>query len=395
MDEQKNTVLNHGRYLVKLLACALTKQQAPEKPEDLQWETLFRLAKSHGIETMAYDSIEKLSARPGETLWNQWKNSRQANIAKNMVQRTERDAILNALEERGVDAMPLKGSLLIEMYPSPEQRQMSDLDILIRNDQREQVSQILPELGYEVERYEITNEDTYSKKPFMHVEMHHALFPKTLRYENLKKYYADPWKFAFPEEGHPHRYRMSWEDYYIYLLAHLYKHFSGGGSGIRNVMDIHVFLSQYGTQLNQQYVQEELEKMEISEFRDQMETLARQWFGKEEVVKPVPEDVESTIFTSGAYGIRENSRRHNLDRMEERFSNPIVARTAYVLTLLFPNYDRLIVKYPQFKGKKKLLPLLWIYHIGYKILRDRERITGNIKVLREDRKNTTNGGARG
>ena len=69
----------------------------------------------------------------------------------------------------------------------------------------------------------------------------------------------------------------------------------------------------------------------------------------------------------------------------------LIAVTGDMLVGYRPKNDRLIVKYPQFKGYRKILPLLWIYHIGYKILFDRERITGNIRVLRNSKEDHREG----
>ena len=383
MPTSSSNQLACGRYVTELLRSELLGEQPPEKPKDISFDELYQMAKMHGLETMTYDAVSKLEYRPEPLLWSRWRSSRDANSAKNMVQRSQRDRILQELSRRGIDVLPLKGSLLIEMYPKPDQRQMSDLDILIRREQRGLVRQVMVDLGYQVDRFEITNEDTYSQKPFMHIEMHHQLFTATSPLHQLREYYSDPWLRSIPDEGTEHCYHFSWEDYYIYLLSHFYKHFAAGGCGIRNVMDIYVVLDKYGDYLDEDYLEKELDKLGLSKFRETMEQLARQWFSPDCHEKTVDEKIERTLFTSGAYGFRDNSRRGGLQRMEEKYSSEFVARSAYILSLMFPSYERLIVKYPQFKGHQRILPLLWLYHIGYKILFDRERIVGNIRVMRQ------------
>lgn len=391
MQSSPSTTLSCGRYLTALLRAELWGEQPPEKPEDVSFEELYWLAKRHGLETMSYDAVSKLKMLPEDDLLSHWRSSRDANTAKNMVQRAHRDRILQELSRRGIDVLPLKGSLLIEMYPRPDQRQMSDLDILIRKEQREQVRQGMVDLGYQVDRFEVTNEDTYSQKPFMHIEMHHQLFDAMSPFYQLRSYYADPWARSISDEGAQHRYHFSWEDFYIYFLAHFYKHFYSGGSGIRNVMDIHVFLRQYGETLDENYIRGELDSIGLSEFRMKMERLANQWFGQLETVdSTVEEEIEETIFTSGAYGMKINSRSHNIQHLEEQYSSVLIGKAAYLFRLLFPSYERIIVQFPQFKGKKKILPLLWVYRICDRILFNRERITGNIKAIREY-KPTTDG----
>lgn len=384
MEIEKKEILSTGRALVSLLRAELL-DQTPVLPEKVSLEEVFQLAKRHGVENMSGHMAFSLANGPGKDLRDRWQKSMEANTAKNMVQLAERDRILDKLTGEHIDVLPLKGSRMIEMYPSPEQRQMADLDILVRSRDQERVRDCMKELDYEVERYDVTNEDTYRKMPFMHVEMHHDLFAKTSRFENLKEYYDDPWLRAVPDEENGFCYHLTREDFYLYLLAHFYKHFASGGCGIRNVMDIYVLLDRYGDSLDEDYLGNELRKLGLSEFRETMERLARQWFSPVFHEDPVDEEIEMTLFTSGAYGLRDNSRRAGLQRMEEKYSSKLLAKSAYIFSLMFPSYDRLIVKYPRFKGHRKILPLLWVYHIGYKILFDRERITGNIRVLRNPR----------
>lgn len=391
MAEESKDIISTGRYLVSLLRADLMELDPPEKPDGISFEDVFSLARKHGVETMSGQTVFRLERGPDADLAARWKKSMEANRAKNMVQRVERDRILEKLEQEGIDVLPLKGSLMIEMYPRPDQRQMSDLDMLIRIRDQERVRDSMQSLGYQVARYQVTNEDTYSMPPFMHVEMHHDLFTKTSTYEKLKRYYADAWSRSIPDGGNGYRYRFSWEDFYIYLLAHFYKHFCDGGSGIRNILDIYVFLEQYGDRLDEEYLHRELSDIGLLKFREQMEALSNQWFGSEPEFDRADEENERTLYTSGAYGLRDVSRRGGLERLEERYSSPALARAVYISRLLFPSYDRLIAKYPKMKGHRRLLPFLWLYHIGYKILYDRERITGNIRVLRQARKKGKSG----
>lgn len=65
------------------------------------------------------------------------------------MQQTEERAVMSALQTAGVRALVLKGCLLAwSVYPSPEQRFRTDLDILVELEQVEKASAILEGLGY-------------------------------------------------------------------------------------------------------------------------------------------------------------------------------------------------------------------------------------------------------
>lgn len=387
MSTAENNIIVCGRYIIELLHSVLYDRKPEEKPEGISFEEVFALAKKHCLQTMTYEGIARLENRPEAELKDRWRKSQTTNIAKNLIQRSERDVILSALTQQGIDLLPLKGCQMIEMYPKPEYRQMSDLDILCREEQAGQIRESLTAMGYECDAFDAKNDDSYVKKPYMHVEMHRHLFGKNCWEELLKEYYREEWARARQSSENEHLYYFSWEDYYVYMLAHFFKHFNSGGSGIRNVMDVHVFLSQYGDVLDRAYVDRELEKMGLTEFCRDMEELAEQWFGETQDLGSVREDLEETIFTSGAYGLLYNVRTRKIRSLEEESGRgKILPRIKYILWVLFPDYDRLVGQYPQFVGKQKWLPLLWFYRIGDKLIRDPERMTGNIKAMRDTRK---------
>ena len=43
------------------------------------------------------------------------------------------------------------------------------------------------------------------------------------------------------------------EDFYIYMTAHSYKHYSVGGTGLRSLLDSFVFVKEKGKHLNWDY----------------------------------------------------------------------------------------------------------------------------------------------
>ena len=72
--------------------------------------------------------------------------------------------------------MPLKGCLLKHYYPETFYRSMSDMDILVRQEDRASVRECMEKLGYETECFGKECHDVYMKPPVTNVEIHHVLF---------------------------------------------------------------------------------------------------------------------------------------------------------------------------------------------------------------------------
>ena len=116
-------------------------------------------------------------------------------------------------------------------------RMMADLDILYETGRGKEVEAVLTDLGYYCDHRD-SHHDVFFRKPFMNIEMHHCMIGEN---SLLDAYYEDIWKRARQEEGKSHIYRLSWEDFYIFMIAHMAKHFQGGGCGIRSIVDMWLF----------------------------------------------------------------------------------------------------------------------------------------------------------
>ena len=65
------------------------------------------------------------------------------------------------------------------------------------------------------------------------------------------------------EEGNRFGYRFSDEDFYLFLTAHEYKHYSWGGTGLRSLMDVYVYLKNLEGRLDWNYIKEEIRPASI------------------------------------------------------------------------------------------------------------------------------------
>ena len=413
-EEQQQALLATGNYLVALLRSVLLDIEPPEKPANVSWNAVYTLAKRHTVDTMAYEAVRRLvefakagtaaegakTNLPSTELLTAWSHRKDANVAKNLVQVSERNKLVRLLTEDGIDVLPLKGSVLIDLYPDPSWRQMADLDMLIRADQNHKVRAHMEHLGYTTKIFDSGKDDCYDLPPFLHVEMHRELVPSGSPIPGLSDYYVDPWRRAVPgaasdaqpgsADEHPaHLYHFSWDDYYLFLLAHFYRHFQVGGSGIRNVMDIYVFLQNHKQDLHEEYLAAELEKLHMTDFRTDMEARAERWCGTYEQtpVNRHREDIDYLLFSSGAYGLVSYSMDFALNRQAEEHRSKLTTGLSYLQKIVFPNYDYMMLSYPWMTGAPRAsLPLLWVYRIVHRGWTSRTKIPHVFLALKRFRR---------
>lgn len=371
-------------YLIHLLRCGLNGEKPEEKPDSISFEDIFKIAQKHSVANLAYYAVERLDKKPEAKLYKEWCEVRDKAVVKGITQLYERDVVIEALTGAGINICPLKGCLLKEMYPQQDMRMMSDLDILMEQGKALEVRQILKNMGYSLNGSDELSHDVYHKKPVMDIEMHYFLINRESLQSELVEYYENEWKKLYVDKNNPHLYNMTWDDYYIYLIAHMSKHYYSGGSGIRSIMDIHIFLEKHGAELNQAYLKQELEKMKLWELKENSERLAAVWFGDEEPVYEL-EEMTEYIVQSGTYGLENRAVSR---RVEKKLKEVDGSRFKYYIKRIFPPYKKMQIEYKVLKKCSYLLPVFWIWRIisGFGDLGKRRRLKLEFETIQRVKK---------
>ena len=259
------------------------------------------------------------------------------------------------MNEAGIRFLPLKGIVMKDFYPRYGMREMSDNDILCDSAKMPEVREIMESLGFSCETYGEWHHDTYHKPPSLCFEMHHS-FCSEDSIPVLYGYYENVFDRAERKNGC--EYALSDEDFYIWLLAHLYMHFSNRGSGLRPLLDIYVYLQMHSV-LDFNYIGRELEKIRIARFEQRCRDLALRLFGFR---KLGDEDKEMLLLflNSPLYGTVSQGEYNKLTRRLDG-KDTKSAKAKYIFDRVFLRGDDLKENYPFFAEHKWLLPALYVY----------------------------------
>ena len=297
-------------------------------------------------------------------------------------QRFELDRVFGAFRENGIDFMPVKGVVLQKYFPAMEMRTMGDADILIRMEQYAQIEQIMLRLGFEF-AYESDHELVWRNKNLF-LELHKRLIPSYNHH--YAAYYGDGWRLAKGCEDHC--YFMNDEDQMIYLFTHFAKHYRDGGIGIRHLVDLYVF--ENAKQLDHGYMTEELKKLKLLEFYNNVTDTLAAWFNDAPQTE-ITALITDVIFGSGPFGTEEDKIAAGGLREMSDGKTAKKMRHKRIRNVIFLPYEYMCETYPVLKKWKILLPVMWIVR-GVKVLlfkRDQLKQTHkNIKLLSDDRIDT-------
>ena len=338
--------------VIYLASCAV-KGEAPDKTRvaGMDLGRLYSAADRHLLTGVTAYALE--SAGVFDPAFTQAKAKA---IRKIVLFDSERAAVLRELDKAGIWHMPLKGAVLKDYYPAIGMRQMADNDILFDAARADDVKTIMEGLGFSTVYFDTSNHDVYHKAPVSSFEMHRSLFGPS-HDEKLYEYYRNAEERLLGDGYEKH---LGPEDFYIYVTAHEYMHYSVSGTGLRSVLDTYVYLQK--VKLDMGYVTTEAEKLGMAEFEAANRSLAQHLFSGESLTEADRELLEY-ILSSGVYGTRTNLVQNRLSTFGHGKIHYMLKRFAEPLDRKSRNYQTLSKEFPFFYKHRALLPCLTVYRV--------------------------------
>ena len=295
--------------LIYLLSCAvngITPDTARVRAMDL--ENLYRFAKFHSVRGAVCIALKRAGVQD-----RQFDQAYKKAVRKNIYLDMERTAIISAFEEHGIWYMPLKGSMLKDLYPENGMREMADNDMLYDAEKQNQVMEIMLANGYTAESVGKSHHDVYMKPPVLNYELHTALFSEA-HAEPLYQYYADTRRLLRKDEGNSYGYHFSDGDFYVFMTAHEWKHYNGSGTGIRSLLDCYVYCKVKGDALDWEYITEQTKRLEIADFEQERRALAVKVFSSDALPDLTENELDMLMYylTAGTYGTFDNAIKKKL-----------------------------------------------------------------------------------
>ncbi|MFM2316913.1 MAG: hypothetical protein RLZZ155_1245 [Bacteroidota bacterium] len=163
-------------------------------------------------------------------------------VVKNTFLKSRFDEIIEDFNILKFDVIPLKGIYLIDaFYKNFTHRQVSDIDLLVRESQVEEVCHYFLRNGFEMEMYMPAKAAKVSKTPAPYkfsknglvIDLHVGL---TYIYDNCQFKMDEVWSGA--KKIDRDYFEMNALDHFVYLFAHLIKHFDYRNCKLINFYDL-------------------------------------------------------------------------------------------------------------------------------------------------------------
>lgn len=367
---------NLQRGVINIVCSALTGKKV-SLPEDFSLSDGLEIARKHKIEVLFYYGALNCGFSQEEPLMQELFMLVCGNIAVNEQQMYAVKEIFSAFDEQKIDYLPLKGTVIKELYPKPEMRSMGDADILIKTEQYDKIKPVMRSLGY-TEGKESDHELVWYKGK-INIELHKQLFSSYNK--DFGGYFGDGWNFA--ELNNCTYYSMTDENQMIYLFTHFAKHYRAPGIGIKHMTDLWVY-RQSKLDMNEKYIKKELLHLKLYDFYVNVLHTLEAWFeGRES--DEIIDFITETVFNSGVFGTHEVLLLSGALKNSRSVGSVKKSRRRRIFKILFPSYDSMCQKYSFLKKAPFLMPFLWVVR-GFDIaLFNRSKI----KAVDEDLKRIT------
>ncbi len=367
---------NTEKFFVECVKRGIKDEKIELIPDELDYKQFYNLCTSHSMSVVVFKALENVK----DNLHPQFLAALQKSVHRYVMLDVQGEydinTVLTAFEERGIKHMPLKGYHLKKLYPSTDMRYASDCDVLIDVAQLKEVRALVEELGLATKRHDEHHDIVYYPETKTVFELH-----KTIFVGPLEKYFGVENKGfdrAHVREGYQYFYEMDRERFYISLLGHSAYHFAeSAGVGIRHLTDIYLYRKAYD--LNEEYLNVELDKCGLRQFKDEFENVSAYFF----------ECAEADEFTQKlAKHILESSLLANAEKKSasdvaaNTNNNDEKAKSRSILRKIFLPTEQMKFTYPVLKKAIWLLP---IFHVvrWVQVVFTRPKAIGQLKKINE------------
>lgn len=305
---------------------------------------LYNTSKAHDIVHIVGSALINNKLIEGRTAENIFRESAVFTAFRYENQRYVLDKVCEVLENAEIPYIPLKGAVIKALYPEPWMRTGCDIDILVHEHEAEKAAKAIAEsLGYKVKGKGKHDIQILSAEN-IYIELHFSLIEEDCS-PAMAKVLKKAWEHSVLSVNDSCRYEFDDAMFYFYHIAHMAKHFIGGGCGIRPFLDL--WLMKNSKNYYTAATKALLKKGRLTEFAETAEKLCDVWFSGEEHDE-ITAVMQEYIMNGGCFGSKETKMLSSQQRSGGRLK--------YILSRIFIPYDDLKGQYPIIKKYRFLTP---------------------------------------
>lgn len=370
---------NAQKQFVDILSAGIRGKSADKVYDNVEWDEVIDLADKHKVEGIIYLALRKskLISNIGEEKISLLKQKAAITGITQSRHISGLSTVLNKINERNIPVIVLKGLVVREFYPQPDQRSMNDADILVHEGDVEKVKQLLIDMGYVyLEDHKASHHIALVHHKYPFIELHWNLFKRDGFSNELEHYERLIWRRAIKVNvGEAEVLSLSYEDLALHLCMHMAAHLVATGFGVRQLCDFVLLVEHKGDEIDWNSFIMKARMYGFEKFGKIIFLLCNKLFNME-----VPKEINikvvnnkkyvsallNEIFEAGVHGKKEMANQFATQvafNFEEKDSNATLGAINRYFRFIFPKIDDMSDKYSYAKKVKILTPIAWIHHL--------------------------------
>lgn len=349
---------------------------------EMEWAYLVQLAKEHNLLAIFVEGASKHYSFISRPEYEKEMNESIAIVSAQVRRTSAFLKLYEAFVKADLHPIVMKGLICRELYGTlGDHRPSGDEDILIRPREYEKAKNILTENGYisEIERESESQIERLQEVSFihpkqrLHIELHlNPMGRETEDRARMSDYFVNVFE-DYREvdiQGVPVR-TMNHQDHLTFLILHAFKHFTLGGFGIRQMLDILLYQQRYREEIDFKQLDKTLCDFKASAFWNDMINIGNQYLGFElpAIHEPnCPDELLEDMVQCGAFGNKSQAEitagRATMRASENYLKNKSSNMFIVVWRSIFPSKVYMLDQAPYLLKKPWLLPVAWFRRWG-------------------------------
>ena len=336
------------RAMLNLLACELFGREMEIDASKVNWHRVLAEANRHVLTAFLYPGLRHLNGVPEEIL-SRARNAAMLSVARMEESLRAQDGVLDLMRSRDIPCAVLKGFSAACRYPHPELRVPGDVDLLVGGENLERACAALEQAGYRRDHETEMHVNFVGSGVSLEVHRSASVFPNTEKGRAARAYMEQALRhteqvelhgYAIPVLAVPHQL--------VSLLAHMERHMSQSGIGLRQICDWAVAVQARRAQIGENELQA-LEHCGLLPFAQVITKLCERYLGLPPLAwaqgapDALADAVMNDVLTSGNFHVQRrelNISSVMIDRAGENGARSWVVRNyvRYVQRRVRQNY---------------------------------------------------------
>ena len=384
------------KQFIDLLSNSIRNEVCKKKYDNVDWNELMNLSRKHKIEGLIYSALNKsrLLENIDEDKVKDLKKEVFFTGVTQISNMSKLEKVFNEFSKENVPVIVLKGLVVREYYPQPEQRSMSDADIFVKAKDLNKSKKILIDLGYTEVDAEASHHIKYIKSGYPMIELHWHVMKRDGFSDELDLFEDDIWDRTIEVKVKGAKVlSLGYEDLALHLCMHMAAHLAASGFGVRQIVDLVLLVEKKGHLIDWTLFINKAEEFGFKKFIIIMFKICNILFSmdipKEMAVYKIDdeemfESLISTIFDGGVYGKKDmasNFANQVAFNYKGKDSNATIGAIRRYFRFIFPSIETMSDKYSYARKIRILTPIAWIHHLFSGIFRKEYNFTDKIRFL--------------